>query len=170
MGTSRKKAVLRQHAGQGASVPIAGYVTVPGFWSTAGVDLLDLSGKARAFPFEHLKWLCLVRDFNSGDPLDPERMLRRSFAGRPRTEGLMLRLQLTDGEAIEGLAENSRSLMEPPGLFLVPPDLRGNTQRIWIPHCSIRALEVLAVLGRSKARRLPEPFDPAVSDGQQPLF
>jgi len=42
-------------------------------------------------------------------------------------------MTLNDGEELEGLAANDRSLLEGSGLLLTPPDTRSNTQRIYVP-------------------------------------
>ncbi len=102
-----------------------------------------------------LKWICYVRDFNSGEAANPERLLRKTFTGRPRMEGLLLRIRLTDGDLIEGLAANDLSLISGEGLFLTPPDVRSNTQRIWVPPSTIAELEVIAVIGRPNANSHP---------------
>jgi hypothetical protein len=58
-------------------------------------------------------------------------------------------MTLTDGEEIEGLAANDRSLIEGAGLLLTPPDTRSNTQRIYVPRPAIQTLEVLGLIGAS---------------------
>ncbi len=96
--------------------------------------MLDLDGKVVALEVEDLKWICYVRDFNSGELNNPERLVRKAFAGRPRGEGLFVRARLRDGDLVEGLAANDATLVASDGVFLTPPDLRSNTQRIWIPE------------------------------------
>ncbi len=51
---------------------------------------------------------------------NPERLLHKRFAIRPRTAGLWLRMTLTDGEELEGLAANDRSLVDGAGLLAHP--------------------------------------------------
>jgi hypothetical protein len=34
-----------------------------------------------------VKWICFVRDFQSGDANQPERLLRKTFVTRPRSQG-----------------------------------------------------------------------------------
>ncbi len=118
--------------------------------------MLALDGKVLSLDLKTIKWMCFVRDFNSGEPENPERLLRKTFAGRPRTEGLYLRATLTDGEMIEGIASNDLSLVTGEGLFLTPPDTRSNTQRLWIPTGSLAALEVVAVIGAAKKKQAEE--------------
>jgi hypothetical protein len=113
----------------------------------ATVPFLDLAGKLAGAPLSALKWICFVREFNLGDRHDPERLLRKSFLTRPRGSGLWLRLDLADGDALEGLATNDLSLLHPAGLLLTPPDTRGNTQRVFLPRACLRSLQVLAVIG-----------------------
>ena len=124
-----------------------------GFLRDGYVELLALDGKTVQIPTGDLKWVCYVRDFNSGEVANPERLLRKTFAGRPRTEGLVLRVRLSDGDVLEGLAANDLSLIAGGGIFLTPPDIRSNTQRIWIPLSAIVQLEVLAVIGAAKRSR-----------------
>lgn len=147
MSASRKKTVVRKLSRDW----VAGYVSSDDFSRHGMVELLDLSGKVILLPLSEIKWLCFVRDFNSGEINNPERLLRKSFAGRPRIEGVFLRLRLADGDQIEGVATNDRSLIDGDGIFLLPPDTRSNTQRIWIPSTTISELEAVAVI-TSRAR------------------
>jgi hypothetical protein len=131
------------------------------------VELLDLSGKVLSIKIQELKWLCLVRDFNSGEVSNPERLLRKTFSGRPRGEGLWLRLQFKDGDALEGLAENNLSFLDAEGFFLTPPDTRSNTQRIWLPRAALTELEVVAVIGAAVKKK---PAAVAKEEQQESLF
>jgi hypothetical protein len=54
-------------------------------------------------------------------------------------------------------------------VFLTPPDLRSNTQRLWIPRSSLEELDVVAVIGAAK--RKPVPAEKAkVPAEQEELF
>jgi hypothetical protein len=163
MATSRKKTIARKLSRDW----VAGYLPFSGFFHNGTVELLALDGKILQLPAVDLKWICYVRDFNSGEAANPERLLRKTFSGRPRTEGLLLRLHLTDGELIEGLAANDLSLIAGEGLFLIPPDVRSNTQRLWIPPTAIAELEVVAVIGGAKRK---QPAPPKTPTGQESLF
>ena len=107
--------------------------------------------------WDQVKWVCYVRDLPGagGDQANPERLLHKRFAVRPRTAGLWLRLTLKDGEELEGLAANDRSLIEGAGLLLTPPDTRSNTQRIYVPRSAIETLEVLSLIGVAGRKRTP---------------
>jgi len=148
MSSSRKKAIFRKFSRDW----LAGYLPAEGFTDQDQVEMLDLEGKVVLLAVDDLKWICYVRDFNSGELNNPERLLRKTFAGRPRGEGLFVRARMKDGDLIEGLTGNDVTLVASHGIFLVPPDLRSNTQRIWIPRTSLEELEVIAVIGVTKKR------------------
>ncbi len=113
------------------------------------LELLDLNGKVLRIAWDQVKWVCYVRDLPAGDSANPERLLHKRFAIRPRTAGLWLRMTLTDGEELEGLAANDRSLVDGAGLLLTPPDTRSNTQRIYVPRQAIQTLEVVSLIGKT---------------------
>jgi hypothetical protein len=154
MSSGRKKAIIRKVARDW----LAGYVAGEGFVHGGQVEMLDLGGKVVLLAAEDVKWVCFVRDFNSGELNNPERLLRKTFAGRPRGEGLFVRARLRDGELVEGLAANDVSLIGSEGIFLVPPDLRSNTQRLWMPRSAIEELEIIAVVGAAR-RKAPLPAE-----------
>lgn len=170
MSTSRKKTIVRKLNRDW----IAGYVSAENFCHQGTVELLDLSGKVILLPAADIKWLCFVRDFNSGELSNPERFLRKTFAGRPRIEGIFVRLRLSDGDQIEGVATNDRSLLAADGLFLLPPDTRSNTQRLWIPSTTIAELEAVAVITTTARRKQSpasrEPAPGTLSADQPDLF
>jgi len=126
------------------------------------LELLDSSGKLIRIPWSEVKWVCYVRELASGDSAtqnsalgsgSPERILRRRFTSRPRIAGVWIRIVLSDGDEIEGVAVNDRSLVDGSGLLLTPPDTRSNTQRVFIPRSSIREFTVLGVIAPSPALR-----------------
>lgn len=164
MPSSRKKAIARRFSRDW----VAGYLPAESFAPGGIIEILELDGKVISLPSKDVKWVCFVRDFNSGETENPERLLRKTFAGRPRSEGLFLRVKLTDGDLIEGLAANDLSLVSGDGLFLTPPDVRSNTQRIWIPTTSLAEIEVVAVIGgTAKKKGLPSAD---VEERQESLF
>jgi hypothetical protein len=62
-------------------------------------------------------------------------------------------MTLTDGDELEGLAANDRSLIEGAGLLVTPPDTRSNTQRIYVPRQAIQTLEVVSLIGAAGRKR-----------------
>jgi len=149
MASQRKPVIVRKFSHDWCS----GYAGASFGQDAAELEILDTSGKVLHLPWSEVKWVCYVRDFPSGEAANPERLLRKRFAIRPRTPGLWLRMTLTDGEELEGLAANDRSLIEGAGLLLTPPDTRSNTQRIYIPRHSVQSLEVLSLIGAPGRRR-----------------
>jgi hypothetical protein len=147
MASQRKLVIVRKFSRDWC----AGYAGASFGHDAAELEILDLSGKVLRMSWDQVKWVCYVRDFptpsSSNESANPERILHKRFAIRPRTPGLWLRMTLTDGEELEGLAANDRSLVEGAGLLLTPPDTRSNTQRIYVPRMAIQALEVLGLIG-----------------------
>jgi hypothetical protein len=121
MGSTQKKAVLRMHDGNCLSgyLPAAGFVrrSVSVGANQDAIEFLDLSARRQVIPLASLKWVCFVRDFNSGEPANPERLLRTTFSGRPRQSGVWLRMALRDESTLEGLAENDLTLLDPAGVL-----------------------------------------------------
>jgi hypothetical protein len=149
MASSRKPVVVRKFSRDWC----AGYTTASFGQDSAELEILDLSGKLLRFPWEQVKWVCYLRDLPAADSANPERLLHKRFSIRPRTPGLWLRMTLTDGEELEGLAANDRSLIEGSGLLLTPPDTRSNTQRIYLPRRAIQSLEVIGLIGAPSRKR-----------------
>jgi hypothetical protein len=167
MATSLKKVIIRRWNQEWAS----GYLPPSSFIARQSVELLELGGKVLAVPLADLKWVCFVRDFNSGEIANPERLLRKTFSGRPRTAGLWIRLKLLDGDLLEGIAPNDATLVTSHGIFLVPPDTRSNTQRIFLPSSSISEFQVMSVIGISSRVALEHKTrNPKDSNTQPDLF
>jgi hypothetical protein len=150
MASVRKPVIVRKFSRDWC----AGYAGASFGTAAPELEILDLTGKVLRIAWEQVKWVCYVRDFpaTSADQTNPERLLQKRFAVRPRTAGLWVRMTLTDGEELEGLAANDRSLIEGAGLLLTPPDTRSNTQRIYVPRQAIQSLEVVSLIG-AKARK-----------------
>jgi hypothetical protein len=163
MASARKPVIVRKFSRDWC----AGYAAASFGQDSAELEILDLSGKLLRIPWEQIKWVCTVRDLPAADSANPERLLHKRFAIRPRTPGLWLRMTLTDGEELEGLAANDRSLVEGAGLLLTPPDTRSNTQRIYLPRMAIQSLEVVGLIGAAGHRR-PAAARPAIE--QPELF
>ena len=146
MSNSRKKVIVRRFSGDA----LPGYLPHANFVHTQSVDLLDLSGRIIPLPVNDIKIIHFVRDFNLSDPVNPERLTRRAFLARPRSEGLWLRITFRTGDILEGLAPTDLTLLDAliddAGLFLAPPDTRSNTQRIYVPRTAITELQLLAVI------------------------
>jgi hypothetical protein len=151
MASARKPVIVRKFSRDW----FAGYVGAEFGQAKPELEILDQAGKVVRVGWEQVKWMCYVRAFPAGpaDQADPERLVRKRFTLRPRTAGLWMRLTLTDGDELEGLAANDRSLVEGAGLLLTPPDTRSNTQRIYVPRQAIQALDVLSLIGAASRKR-----------------
>ena len=168
MPSSRKKVIVRTREG----LLHPGYLPLTGILTGREVELLDLEGRIVSISLPSIQWIAFIRDFNLADQVDPERLTRRIFFARPRTEGLWLRLTLYGGDSLEGLASLDRSLLDglidDRGIFLLPPDIRSNTQRLYVPHSAIETLQVLSVITTpSKTKPTPQPRE---STAQSSLF
>jgi hypothetical protein len=150
MASQRKPVIVRRFTRDW----MAGYA--PAVFPAEGAELefLDTGGKVMRLAWSTVKWVCYVRDLavSPADQGNPERLIHKRFTIRPRTAGLWLRMTLQDGEELEGLAANDRSLIDGAGLLLTPPDQRSNTQRIFVPRSAIQALEVVSLIGAAKRR------------------
>ena len=162
MASARKPVIVRKFSRDWC----AGYADAAFGQDAAELEILDLTGKVLTIGWEQVKWVCYVRDFPgaTADSANPERLLHKKFATRPRTAGLWLRMTLTDGDEIEGLAANDASLITGAGLMLTPPDTRSNTQRIYVPRQAVQSLEVLSLIGVAAKKR------GAATDQQPELF
>jgi hypothetical protein len=154
MGSALKKVVVRRFEGGVAW----GYLPQEGLRAGDGVDLMGVDGRSNPIAVNAIKMIAYVRDFNLDDKDEPERMGRRAFPGRPRGDGVWLRLRFLDGDTLEGLADVGLGFLETAmvdgGLFLTPPDTRGNTLRVFVPRAALAGMEVLGwVTAPSKAKK-----------------
>jgi hypothetical protein len=168
MSSAHKKVIVRRFTGE----TLPGYLPLTSFVRNQTIDLLDLSGRIISLTIKDIKHICYVRDYNLNDTANPERLTRRTFLARPRTEGLWLRMTFRTGDLLEGLAPTDISLLDDlindQGLHLTPPDIRSNTQRIYVPRTSLTDLQLIAVI-TTPSRRKPLPAS-SVPSLQEDLF
>jgi hypothetical protein len=155
MASARKPVIVRKFSRDW----LAGYAAADFGQAKAELEFLDLTGRVVCMSWEQVKWMCYVRALPAGpaDQADPERLVRKRFSLRPRTAGLWMRLTLQDGDELEGLAANDRSLIDGAGLLLTPPDTRSNTQRIYVPRQAVQSLDVLSLIGAGGRKRVEAP-------------
>ena len=158
MPSTHKKVIVRKLDRDS----IQGYLAPASFISEGKLELLNTSGKMVLIELNDVKGVYFVRDFH-----EPEVINRKTFAARPRTEGLWVRLKFRDGELIEGMMANDLAQLVPEGFFVIPPDTRSNTQRIFVPRQALESMQVLAVIGGPQARRRRAA---AATEGQVPMF
>lgn len=174
MLNARKKVIVRRlDAGL-----LRGYLPPTGCIRHDGIrpslEVLDLAGRVQVLLLDEVKLVSFVREFYVSDEANPERLPRKTFLARPRSEGLWIRLTLRDDDVLEGLAPLdltlADNLSEDLGLYLTPPDVRGNTQRLYVPRSAMNALQIVAVVTTPTKRKT---FESAgrdkESDAQLPL-
>jgi len=177
MAAAHKKVIVRRFLGD----VLPGYLPPNSFVRHGAVGLLDLEGRMTSMVLSDIKQISYVRDFNLGDTLNPERLNRRSFLARPRSEGLWVRVTFRapgatsndprPPDTLEGLAVTDISLLDDllsdQGIYLIPPDTRSNTQRVFIPRSSLTELQILAVITTPSR---PKPATPPSTALQDELF
>jgi uncharacterized protein DUF6982 len=127
---------------------INGYVAPSNFVHEGKLELLNTAGNVVGIDLRDIKGVYFVREF-----ADSESVSRKTFTSRPRTEGLWVRLKFKDNEVLEGMMPNDLSITTAEGFLINPPDMRSNTQRIFVPRSALDSLTVLAVIGATRRRR-----------------
>jgi len=144
MPSTHKKVVVRKLDRDSLN----GYVAPAAFVREGKLELLNTSGNVVSIDLKDIKGIYFVREFGDSDSA-----ARKTFTSRPRTEGLWVRLKFKDNEVIEGMMPNDLSLTMAEGFLINPPDLRSNTQRIFVPRTSVDSLTVLAVIGTTRRHK-----------------
>jgi hypothetical protein len=157
MPSTHKKVIVRKLDRD----TVNGYVAPAHFIQEGKLELLNTAGNVVGVDLRDIKCVYFVREF-----ADSESLSRKTFTSRPRTEGLWVRLKFKDNETIEGMMPNDLSQTTAEGFLINPPDLRSNTQRIFVPRNALASLTVLAVIGGTRRRRKGLPPDTR----QVPMF
>lgn len=148
MPSTHKKVIVRKIDRDSVS----GYVAPLNFAQDGKLELLNTAGNVIGIDLREIKGVYFVREFG-----DSESLIRKTFTSRPRTEGLWVRLKFKDNEIIEGMMPNDLAQQTDEGFLINPPDMRSNTQRIFVPRTALDSLTVLAVIGGThRQRRRPE--------------
>src|SRR5271165_2088464 len=150
MPSTHKKVIVRKMDRDS----ISGYVSPAQFVNEGKLELLNTSGNVVAMDLREIKGVYFVREFG-----DSESLTRKTFTSRPRTEGLWVRLKFKDNEVLEGMMPNDLTQTTAEGFLINPPDLRSNTQRIFVPRMALESLTVLAVIGATRRQRKGMPAD-----------
>ena len=146
MSSTHKKVIVRKADRD----TVNGYVAPANFVVDGKLELLNTTGNVVAIDLRDIKAVYFVREFSDSDVLT-----RKTFTTRPRTEGLWVRLKFKDSEVIEGILPNDLTQNPPEGFLMNPPDLRSNTQRVFVPRTALTSVTVLAVIGAARRRRKP---------------
>ncbi len=127
---------------------VAGFVNPQTYLLADGVEVLTPSGTLSVIPYEDIKAVCFVKDFENME----DARERRVFSNRPKTEGLWVRMSFRDGEVMEGMLSNNLLAVEPQGFMVTPPGVAPRNQRIFVPRSALREFVVVGVVG-SPARQ-----------------
>jgi uncharacterized protein DUF6982 len=144
MPSTHKKVIVRKMDRDS----IHGHVAPAHFVVEGKLELLNTAGKVVQIDLADVKGVYFVREF-----AESESSARKTFVTRPRSEGLWVRVKFRDNEVLEGMMPNDLTQMASEGFLIIPPDTRGNTQRIFIPRSALTEMTVLAVIGGAQTRR-----------------
>ena len=151
-GSTNKMVVVRRFERENLS----GYVNPLSYLQPHNVELLKPDGALVLLPYEEIKSVCFVKDFEA------EAESRRIFLTRPKLEGLWVRMQFQDGEIMDGVLPNNLLAWDIYGFTVTPPEPDANNQRVFIPRSALRNIQVLGVVGsplRSKRKKVAAPSD-----------
>lgn len=141
---SHKKAIIQSFSGE----PVRGYLNPAKLGLEETIELLTVDGERQSLALETIKAIYFVRDFT--DNFAPE---RKAFLSRPKLDGLWVRLKFRDQDVLEGIVANNLLSLLDHGVQITPPDLHGQTMRMFVPRTALEELTVLGVVG--VARRTP---------------
>ncbi|HXN98519.1 MAG TPA: hypothetical protein VN881_05560 [Candidatus Acidoferrales bacterium] len=142
---------------------VMGYLNAAGLGRAETIDLLTPDGEHRSIELNQVKSIHFVREFV--DTFSPERKI---FLSRPKLDGLWVRLRFRDEDVMEGIVANDLLDLLDMGVQLTPPDLHGNTLRLFIPRSALAEVKVLGVVG--VARRGAPVTRPEAAISQSKLF
>ena len=140
-----------------------GYLNAALLGRSESIDLLTPEGEHEPVELQDVRCIYFVREFS--DDFEPE---RKAFFSRPKLEGVWVRLTFRDGDTIEGIVANNLLELLDRGVQITPPDLHGDTMRIFIPRTALTELTVLGVVGA--ARRETKRVAAEVAARQPRLF
>ncbi len=157
-GSSNKKAVVQLLD----RTVIKGYVNPAGLSASPTIDVLTADGEHRSVELKYVRTIYFVRELE-----DSFQLQRKTFLSRPKLDGLWVRVRFADEDTLEGLIANDLIDLLDSGIQLTPPDLHGNTVRLWVPRTAIEEMKVLGVVG---VARRSTPDSRTSSNAQTKLF
>lgn len=124
------------------ATPVQGYLNPMMLGRAEMIDLLTPDGEHREIALKDVKSVYFVREFT--ESFEPD---RKTFLSRPKLDGLWVRLRFRDEDVIEGIVSNDLLDMLDSGVQLTPPDVHGNSLRMFIPRTALAEMKVLGVVG-----------------------
>jgi hypothetical protein len=158
--STNKKALIQRFDRES----LYGYLNLSTYLQPKGVELLNLSGTLLSIPYEEIKSVTLVRDFEAPNPNE-----KKTFTTRPKSAGLWVRMRFRDNEQMDGLLPNNLLQNEAYGFSFTPPDPSSNSQRVFVPKQALSEFLVLAVVGSPQYKPQKPKSKPAPKD-QMGLF
>lgn len=140
---------------------LTGFVSPRSYLQADGVELLSPEGQVSLVPYEEIKTVRFVKEFD--EDAEP---LRRTFTSRPKRKGLWTRFHFRDGDVLDSILPNNLTQVETHGFQIYPPDLSA-AQRWFIPKEAVREVLVLAVIGSPLQKQVRKPKKPK---GQIEMF
>jgi hypothetical protein len=144
------------------SSAVPGYVNPSKLGKAEEFDLLTQDGEHREVALDEVRCVYFVREFTSNYALE-----RKAFLSRPKLDGLWVRLKFRNSETLEGVVPNDLLALLDSGVHITPPDMQGDTQRMFIPRAAITEMKVLGVVG---VARRPRAVAAATGSAQPTLF
>lgn len=135
---------------------LTGFVNPFSYLQPAALELLKPDGTLLLLPYDEVKSVCFVKDFEA------EAESRRIFMTRPKLEGLWVRMLFRDGEVLDGILPNNLLAWDVAGFTVTPPEPDSNNQRVFVPRPALKSIQVLGVVGsplRAKRKKAAAPPD-----------
>lgn len=154
--STAKKVIVRRFDREN----LTGFVHTLGYLQPTAIEILKPDGALVLLPYEEVKSVCFVKDFEA------EAEPRRIFMTRPKLEGLWVRMLFRDGEVLDGILPNNLLAWDIAGFTVTPPEPDANNQRVFVPRPALKSIQVLGVVGsplRSKRKKAgPAPDQPTL--------
>jgi hypothetical protein len=130
---------------------VRGFASPHSMAGAEGVELLSHDGQAVLIPYEQIKVVSFVRDWDGKSVLRE----RREFLARPKTSGIWVEFVFRDDDRLEGVLPANLQLIEARGYAATPPESAGNAQRLFIPRQALSEVNVMGVVG-AKRQKAPK--------------
>jgi len=139
---------------------LTGFVNPLSYLQPTCLELLKPDGALALLPYEEVKSVCFVKDFEA--EAEPSRI----FMTRPKLEGLWVRMFFRDGEIMDGILPNNLLTWDVSGFTVTPPEPDSNNQRVFVPRSALKNMQVLGVVGSplraSRKKTKPVPDQPTL--------
>lgn len=149
-GSTVKKVVVRRFDRE----TLNGFVNPLSYLQPLNLELLRPEGTLALLPYDEIKTVSFVKDFEAAD--EPNRI----FMTRPKLDGVWVRMQFRDGDQMDGILPNDLLAWEIAGFTVTPPEPDSNNQRVFVPRQALRKIQVMGIVGsplRIKRKKATSP-------------